>query len=186
MEPPEPPRESRRRAAGRRARRGAAEDAERAWNGLGRELYAIAGFSLIASITHYATHGASGIVFFVGLTTTLLADLFALGLAQGLGGLMLAIAGLFDVFVAALFLTAGWFASRGSGLALAAGAVLYALDGLMALGAALLFGDTMFWMMAGFHGFILLAIFGRWNRARELVRQSLPPEPRGLAAELAP
>jgi hypothetical protein len=123
--------------------------------------YAIAGLSIINSVTHLAR---SNFTFVVGLGVTQIID----GIAMGIGsdhpeasGVFNAIAFIFSAIFAGIFALFGWFAAKKHSWAFIVGMILYVLDGLIFL----LVKD---WLSLGFHGFACICILNAYLNMRKL------------------
>ena len=113
--------------------------------------YAIAGLSLINSVTHLAR---SNFTFVVGLGVTQIIDGIALGIGgehPEASGVFNAIAFIFSAMFAGVFALFGWFAAKKHSWAFIVGMILYLLDGLIFL----LVKD---WLSLGFHGLAFLVL----------------------------
>jgi hypothetical protein len=133
-----------------------------------RWFYWVAALSLFTSVSQLAGGGWG---FVISLGATQVIDALALGLAEGVGPAIKAVAFALDLTIIGAFALAGHFAGRGSAWAFAAGMAAYALD-------ALIFIALRQWLGLAFHAFALYGMFSGYRACLKLNAASRRPDAR--------
>ncbi len=124
----------------------------------------VAGLSLVNSVV---VHTGGDRYFVVGMGTTLMVDFIVKAIAEhspDISTILKLVAFGFDIVVALIACTFGWFARKGYVVVYGLGMLLYLLDGLLFL----LVGD---WMSVGFHAFALFCMWSGFAAFRQFNAQ---------------